>query len=85
MSTMTIELPDRLLPVLGETEARALDELRMAAAVKLYEMGKLSSGAAAEVAGIPRVVFLNRLGEYGVTFHYSEEELRRDVANATRK
>jgi hypothetical protein len=38
----------------------------MAAAVKLFELGQLSSGAAAGLAGIPRVVFLSRLADYGV-------------------
>lgn len=54
------------------------DELRMAAAVKLFELGRLSSGAAAMLAGVPRVVFLSRLTDYGAdTFILSEEELRR--------
>jgi predicted HTH domain antitoxin len=41
-------------------------ELRMAGAVKLFELGRLSSGAAAGLAGIPRTVFLSRLADYGV-------------------
>ena len=49
-------------------------------AVKLYELGRLSSGAAARLAGIPRVLFLSRLADYGVdTFRLSEDDLRREV------
>ncbi len=41
-------------------------ELRMPAAVKLYELGRLSSGRAAELAGMSRVEFLLSLGRYRV-------------------
>ncbi len=59
------------------------DEVLLAAAVKLYELGRLSSGAAATLAGIPRVVFLSKLAEYGVdTFRLTEAELAEDLANA---
>jgi len=55
----------------------------MVIAVKLYELGRLSSGAAANLAGIPRSVFLSKLGDYGVdTFRLTEAELAEDFANA---
>jgi predicted HTH domain antitoxin len=58
-------------------------ELRMAAAVKLYELGRLSSGAAARLAGVPRVAFLAKLADYGVdTFRLTEDELLADVRHA---
>jgi predicted HTH domain antitoxin len=38
----------------------------MLAAVKLYEMGRLSSGRAAELAGMSRVEFLLSLNRYKV-------------------
>ncbi|HBY98259.1 MAG TPA: hypothetical protein DEP84_30665 [Chloroflexi bacterium] len=51
----------------------------MAAAVKFFEMGQLSSGAAARLAGVPRVVFLARLIEYGVdTFRLTDAQLARE-------
>ena len=54
-------------------------ELRLAAAAKLYELGRLSSGAAATLAGIPRTVFLSKLADYGVdTFRMTEDELQRE-------
>ncbi len=59
------------------------ETMRLAAAIKLYELGKLSSGAAATLAGIPKVVFLSKLAEYGVdNFDFTEEELREDFARA---
>jgi predicted HTH domain antitoxin len=55
----------------------------MAAAVKLLEMGRLSSGAAAQLAGVPRTVFLSRLADYGVaTFRLSGEEVATDADHA---
>ena len=39
---------------------------RMAAAVKLFEMGRLTSGQAAQLAGIPRVTFLLSCPQWGV-------------------
>jgi predicted HTH domain antitoxin len=47
----------------------------MAEAVKLFEMGRLSSGAAARLAGIPRTLFLSKLADYGIdAFDLTEEE-----------
>ena len=52
-------------------------------AIKLYELDRLSSGAAANLAGIPQTVFLSRLADYGVdTFCLTEAELAKDLASA---
>lgn len=59
------------------------EEIRLVAAMKLYELGRLSSGAAAALAGVPRVVFLARLSDHGIaTFQLSAEELAEDLARA---
>jgi predicted HTH domain antitoxin len=83
MAEIVFNLSDELLLALRSDPARVGAELRLAAAVKLYELGRLSSGAAAELAGIPKPALLARLGEFGVTtFTLSEDELRHDLANA---
>ena len=80
MSQITLDIPNETLLALKISEADLAEALRMAAAVKLFEMGRLSSGAAAQLAGVPRVVFLTRLADYGVdTFKLTEEDLQRET------
>lgn len=56
--------------------------MRLAAAVKRYEMGILSQSKAAEVAGISRSEFLSALARFGVSpFQYSAEEIVAEVGN----
>jgi predicted HTH domain antitoxin len=77
MSLIQFEVPDETLPALQISRELIAGELRMLAAVKLYETGRLSSGAAANLAGIPRVLFLRRLADYGAdTFRLTEAQLR---------
>ncbi|MBI3893461.1 MAG: UPF0175 family protein [Candidatus Wallbacteria bacterium] len=83
MLNVTWNLPDELLLALGLTPDTAADELRLAAVVKFYELGRPSSGKAADLAGLPRVVFPARLADYGVpAFRLTEEEIRQDAENA---
>lgn len=63
---ITIEVPEKVLLAEKADEASFARELRMLAAVKLYELGRLSSGRAAELAGMTRVEFLLALGRYKV-------------------
>jgi predicted HTH domain antitoxin len=65
------------------SDEAAAAEIRLAASMKLYELGRLSSGAAARLAGIPRTLFLSKLADYGVdTFRLTEDELERQTSLA---
>ncbi len=63
---IVIDVPETVLLAEKTDEQTFAREVRMLAAVKLYELGRLSSGRAAELAGIPRVEFLLALGRYNV-------------------
>ena len=83
MRQLILDVPDESLLSLHLSDEAAAAEIRLAAAVKLYELGRLSSGAAARLAGIPRVLFLSKLADYGVdTFNLSEDELERQTSLA---
>ena len=80
MNHVALDIPNETLLALKVTADQASRTVLMAAAVKFFEMGRLSSGAAARLAGVPRVVFLSRLADYGVdTFRLTETELQRET------
>jgi predicted HTH domain antitoxin len=83
MSQVTFSVPDEILLALRATPEILASRIRLAAAMKLYEMGQLSSGAASQLADVPKPYFLEHLADYGVdTFDLGEEELSRDLKNA---
>jgi predicted HTH domain antitoxin len=78
---ITVALPEQARLALKAPPEEAGQQLLLAAAVKLYELGRLSSGAAAELAGIPKPLFLSKMADYRVdTFNLTEEELRKELA-----
>lgn len=83
MSQLILDVPDDSLLSLKLSDEAAAAEIRLAASMKLYELGRLSSGAAAHLAGIPRTLFLSKLADYGVdTFRLTEDELERQTSLA---
>ncbi len=80
MSQILLEIPEESLRALQLSSQTIGHELRLAAATKLYELGRLSSGAAAQLAGVSRPLFLSKLAEYGVdTFRLTEQELQQET------
>ena len=79
----TLEYPDEILISLKEDEKHFLREVKILAAVKLYELNRLSLGKASKLAGLDKIDFIKVLGEHKVSiFKLNEEELAKDVKNA---
>lgn len=66
MTEIVLRVPEETALLLRVSTEGVGPKLQMAAAVKLYELGELSSGAAARLAGVPRTVFLSRLADYNI-------------------
>lgn len=57
-------------------------EVKMIVASRLYELGKLSTGQAADMAGLSKRAFLEVLGDFKVSvFGYDADELDEDLKN----
>ena len=63
------------------TKEELESHIRLMAALKMFELGKVSSGKAAELAGMSRVEFLETCGRYKVSvFNYPPEEAERELS-----
>ena len=85
MSVQTIEYPEEVLWALQQDPGEFESEARLLLAVKLYEMGKLCTGLAAQLAGVPRITFMFLLGQHGLSpFGEAAEEIAEDLEHARR-
>jgi predicted HTH domain antitoxin len=83
MTTIHLELPDSVLLATGQSPEEFAHEAKLLLALKLFEAGRISSGRAAELSGLPRADFLFRAGRKGVPVaDLDEEELDREFTNA---
>ena len=56
--------------------------IRLMAALKMFELGKISMGKAAELAGMSKTEFLETCGRYKVSiFNYNDEEAVQELKN----
>lgn len=83
MGEVRLKVPGDLDVTLNVQPEALPGELLFAAAVKLFEMGKISSGKAAELAGIPKPLFLVKLADVGVSASMlSAEDIAEAITNA---
>jgi predicted HTH domain antitoxin len=81
MVQMMIEIPEEALGALRRAPQDFAREMRLAAAVKWYEMKLLSQERAAGVAGLSRAEFLDALGRFGVSpFQYGPDEILEEAS-----
>jgi predicted HTH domain antitoxin len=80
MQRITLEYPDDLELAVQTTPEELQAQIRLMAALKMFELGKLSSGKAAELAGMSRMEFFEKCGRYRVSlFNYPPEELEAEM------
>jgi predicted HTH domain antitoxin len=81
MKTVSMEFPESVFSALRKNPDEFAQEMRIAAAVKWYEIGEISQGKAAEIAGLNRAEFINILARYQVSpFQYTTQELAEEIA-----
>ena len=77
MKTLLLNIPDNV--DINETEAKTM------LAAHFYELGKLSLGQAAEMAGYSKRIFMELLSKFNVSFfNLTELDIENDVANVKR-
>ncbi len=79
---VSLDLPQSVFPALRQDPVSFAGEMRLAAAVKWYEMYEVSQAKATEIAGLSRSEFLSALIRFVVSpFQYGADEVMAEVTN----
>ena len=79
---VSIELPRGVLSALRQDPSGFVQEMRLAAAVKWYEIQLVSQAKAAEIAGLSRAEFLAALARFGVSpFQYDADDIIQEISS----
>lgn len=77
---LRLDMPEDVFSALRKSPDEFTKELRLAAAVKWYEMGIISQEKAAEIAGLTRADFIFSLSRFKVSpFQYSVQEMKEEL------
>jgi predicted HTH domain antitoxin len=80
---LEINMPETAFSAIRKNPSEFAAEMRLAAAVKWYELGLISQEKAAEVAGLTRADFIFSLARFEVSpFQYTAEEIEDELRNA---
>jgi predicted HTH domain antitoxin len=78
---LVLNIPEDFMLSIKKTPGELVNEIVLMAAIKMFELGKLSSGKASELAGISRREFLEKCSMYGVSvFNYSDDEIAEELS-----
>jgi predicted HTH domain antitoxin len=84
MKTLTLQVPEALLVQSGSSEEALTHEAQWQLALRFFELGRLTSGQAAEMCGLNRVDFLVAASRAGVAVaDLDGDELRQEIENAS--
>ena len=82
MRTVEIEYPETIPAILNLSPEMFEKEAKFALAIKLYEMGRLTSGQGARVAEVSRVEFLLNCMRYGAaSVEWDQSEIDAEFAD----
>jgi predicted HTH domain antitoxin len=81
---ISITYPESLASSLKMENQEFKHEMKTISLIKLYELGKISSGLAAKLLNMDRIDFLELLEKYNVSYFHKdlENELESDFSNA---
>jgi predicted HTH domain antitoxin len=80
---LTIDMPETVFSAIRKSPSEFAAEMRLAAAVKWYEMGMVSQEKAAQIAGLSRANFIIALARFCVTpFQSTADEIMEDLQDA---
>ncbi len=80
LDQLTINYPSGFEDAVSRTKPEMAEHVQLMAALKMFELGEVSAGQAAEFAGLSRPGFFEACSKYRVSaFNYGDEEVAAEL------